>query len=332
MKSFEFDPASYSKNEYFIGGVRTYVYNESSLKPYLQLINDHSFQQGDDGKNNDIPINVLYLAHYRGGDYHFTESIAYNILRQYYEKKPDDPVPLICVTFDNRNHGERLLKEQHNRSWKSGNDTHGVDMISMIRGGIDDLKLVMDYLPSYLNLEYHLTPKIKYQLQAQIKFNNTLSGYSQGAHTVIRFANKYPELVDILNPVVGCNDLSSLLLNRLLGNKQGDAAFDKKWFYFNYEEIPLSQQQQQLQYPEAFHNLLRQEDTDIFENFPFNKVKLFASFGDDDTLVPPSLSRSWVEMYLNTNRDSEVFVQKDIGHEATPEMIENFTSWLVKHT
>ena len=113
----------------------------------------------------------------------------------------------------------------------------------MIDGIIDDTKLIMTYLPSYLNLEYHLCDHAKVHHNTTIKFSNILSGYSLGGHTVIRFANKYPDLVDIINPVVGCNDLSSLLINRLFNSELDSPNFDKRWFYFDYNELMLTDDQ-----------------------------------------------------------------------------------------
>lgn len=330
MKAFGFDPKSFSKREIFIGGVDTYVYNDSLLIPYIENFNAQAESTIEGGHNlKELPINVLYLVHQRGGDYTLTESIAYKTLKEYYEKKEDARIPLICVTFDNRNHGSRNVNESSNKSWKGGNKTHGVDMISMIKGNVDDLKLIIDFLPSYLNLEPHVSPSAK-KFDTKIKYNNILSGYSLGGHTVIRFANLYPHLVSIINPVVGCCSLSTLLLNRLFQYKLEDAEFDKKWFYFNYDELPLTKEQQLEYYPESFHKLISDEDVEIFENFPFHKIKVFASFGKNDTLVPPTLSKLWIDLYTTTNSDSEVFIQEDVGHDVTPEMIDKFTTWLTK--
>lgn len=334
MKAFQFDPATYSKKDIFIGGISTYLYNTEALIPYVEKFNEsvkHHDNNVSRNQFNELPVNVVYLLHQRCGDYKFTESIAYTILKQYYEKK-EQKVPLICVTFDNRNHGARKVDDLKNSSWKSGNDTHALDMISMIDGIIDDTKLIMTYLPSYLNLEYHLCDQAKVHHNTTIKFSNILSGYSLGGHTVIRFANKYPDLVDIINPVVGCNDLSSLLINRLFNSELDSPNFDKRWFYFDYNELMLTDDQKKSIYPEAFHNYICQEDGEIFDNFPFSKIKMFASFGEKDTLVPPRLSKVWVDFYTNTNSSTGVFIQEDVGHDVTPEMVDKFTTWLVEHT
>lgn len=329
MKDFEYDPSTFSKKEVFIGGINTFVYNSEALVPYVQKFNDQASSAEDHASLKDLPVNVHYLVHYRGGDHTFTESVAYNVLQQYYSKKQADPVPLICVTFDNRNHGTRTVDKKYNSSWKSGNDTHGLDMVSQIHGNVQDLKLITEYLPSYLNLEYHMSDFVKHNVETKVQFRNIFSGYSVGGHTVIRFAHKHPELITVLNPVVGCSALTNLLLNRLLKIKSDHADFDKKWFYADYSELPLTEEQREKQYPEAFHKDLSQEDISIFENFPFASINTFASFGADDTLVPPSLTRLWIELYENNNPQTKLVVQPGVGHDVTAEMIDTFTSWLV---
>ena len=80
MKLFEFDPESYSKVTYNIGGIATHVYNSDKLVSYVEQFNkvDHPVDV--------IPINVVYLIHHREGNYKYTEAVAYNYLKQYYEK------------------------------------------------------------------------------------------------------------------------------------------------------------------------------------------------------------------------------------------------------
>ncbi|KAI5960866.1 hypothetical protein CANMA_003952 [Candida margitis] len=317
------------------GGIRTYVYNSDSLSAYVKSFNNATTNI------DEIPVNVVYLIHPRLGNYKFTESIAYNVLHQYYAKKQTTTSsstatpPLICVTFDLRNHGEREVDSLNNYGWNElpdrKNDTHAVDMVSSIMGNVADIKLIIDFLPSYLNLDALLSNRFKQTHQHyNIQYNNILSGYSLGGHTVFRFANEYPDLVTAINPVVGSIDLSSLLVNRLKQNPVDGDNYDKKWFFYNYAELGLTAKQQDTQYPETFHKLLSKQDEDIFENFPMGKIAMFASFGKEDTLVPPRLSLVWCDTYLNTNDKSEVFVQDGVGHEVTKEMIDSFTTWLAK--
>ena len=321
MKLFEFDPESYSKVTYNIGGIATHVYNSDKLASYVEQFNkvDHPVDV--------IPINVVYLIHHREGNYKYTEAVAYNYLKQYYEKKSNVETPLICITFDIPNHGQRLIDNENNQGWNENNQNHAIDMMSIIDSTIQNIKLIMDFLPSYLNLDYYLTPEFRAINQStEIKFNNILCGYSLGGHVVIRYAMQYPQLVQAIHPVVGCSDLTSLFITRLRSIKDND----KKFFYFNYDELDLSNDEK-LKYPESLHKKISKQDQAIFENFPMNKIKMFACFGKDDTLVPQNLSSVWCDLYLNTNDSTGVYIAEGVGHDVTDKMIDNFTTWLAKN-
>lgn len=289
-----------------------YVYNTSVLQSYIE-----SFKA--DEKHSEIPVNVLYLVHHRQGDYSYTEAVGERIVSEY---SKDAKVPLIAVTFDIANHGSRKVNDLANEDWKSGNETHALDMISCIDLTINDVKLIMDFLPSYLDLDAHVCPKLK-EDNISIKFRNILSGYSLGGHVVIRFANRYPDLVSAINPNVGCSDLTSLLINRL----KRTTDFDKKYFYSSYGELSLDATEKR-RYPEALHRHLSAEDTQIFEQFPSNKVLVYATFFDDDPLAPPRLSRLWVDFYQNTSNNSGAFYEKGRVHDITEQMLAKFIEWL----
>ncbi|WPK23261.1 hypothetical protein PUMCH_000496 [Australozyma saopauloensis] len=301
-----------SKKEFFIGSIKVYVYNADILPAYVEL-----FKQ--EHKCLNIPVNVLYLVHHRQGDYSYTEAVAERVVAEY---SKDAKVPMIAVTFDIANHGERKVSELANEDWRSGNETHALDMISCIDLTIHDLKLIMDFLPGYLDLDAHVNASLKEE-NVGLKFHNILAGYSIGGHVVIRFASRYPELVSAINPNVGCSDLTSLLYNRLKRSKN----FDKKFFYSTYGELELDATERK-RYPEALHKYLSQEDMQIFERFPVNQVLMYATFYDDDPLVPPRISKLWVDTCLNSNTDSAVYYEKGRIHDITLEMVDGFISWL----
>ncbi|KAH0835343.1 hypothetical protein AYO21_01562 [Fonsecaea monophora] len=57
---------------------------------------------------------------------------------------------LIAVTFDQRNHGSRLVSAIANEAWRSGNEHHALDMFSCFAGTAVDTSLLLDYLPGYI--------------------------------------------------------------------------------------------------------------------------------------------------------------------------------------
>uniref|UniRef100_A0A0L0P4G9 AB hydrolase-1 domain-containing protein n=1 Tax=Candidozyma auris TaxID=498019 RepID=A0A0L0P4G9_CANAR len=295
--------------EYFIGGIKVNAFNTECLAPYIEKCNKTI-------GNDHIKINVLYLLHQRGGDTSYTNAIAQHVIDKF--TKASD-LPLVAVTFDLRNHGSRVVDDDRNGDWASGNKTHAIDMVSAIHGNVADLKLIIDFLPACFDLD-----PLNKDPDMPIRFNNIVSGYSLGAHVAIRFANTYPDLVSIINPTIGSYDMTSLLLNRL----KKTSNFDKKWFYCTYEELELNDEEKRL-YPEAFHKLVSAEDIQIFENFPYEKVKMFASFFKDDPLVPSRISSLWADMYMNDNSSTQVYYEEGAKHDVTPAMINSFATWLI---
>lgn len=315
MIQFDVDLTKFSKKEFVIGGVTTYVYNSEAIAPYV-----HSLGPNPDLES--IQLNFLYLVHHRSGNYEYTEATGVKILENL---KQDASIPLIPVTFDIRNHGARMVDQSKNSTWRSGNKTHGLDMLSCIQGTIYDLKMIMDFLPDYLNLDSLLAGPLR-EKGLKYKYFNILSGYSVGAHVVIRFANQYPQLVSIINPNVGCSDLTSLLVTRLKGSKD----YSKKLFYCSYDELDLTEEQKE-KYPESFHELISNQDLDIMENFPFRSIKMFATFYREDPVVPPQITKLWTDMYLNSNGSSAVYYEEGAIHDITEKMVIQFTTWLSQY-
>ncbi|KAF5722169.1 alpha beta hydrolase family domain-containing protein [Fusarium mundagurra] len=76
-----------------------------------------------------------------------------------------------------------------------------MDLMSMISGSAQDFKLILDYLPAYL---------------ARFRnFHNVMLGVSLGGHTAWRMASAAPGQFEAFAIVVGCPNLTSLLLSRL---------------------------------------------------------------------------------------------------------------------
>lgn len=102
-------PVSYKR--YNIGGLLTTIYGQSELP-----------QHPDE-------IVCFWLLHGRGDT---QDSMAYTaaaLLNAWNAaRKSESAKGLICVCFDQRNHGSRMVENGNNISWKQGNPTHGQDM------------------------------------------------------------------------------------------------------------------------------------------------------------------------------------------------------------
>ncbi|KAJ5108665.1 hypothetical protein N7456_005340 [Penicillium angulare] len=292
-----------SKTELAIGGLKLYVYG-------LDEINS-SPPEGFSGE-----VAVLYMAHNRTRTYRVMEDMAHELLHRYRtDTRKGEPIGLIAVTMNMRNHGDREVDPNANRTWKDGNENHAMDIVSMISGSAQDFKLVLDYLPAYL-------PQFN-------RFYNIMYGVSLGGHTAWRIAS-------LISPgqfygyamIVGCPSLSTLLLNRLgidPTSVNGDDTLD-------YEKLKqLMNPKQQRRWPEPLAKIVHQDDRKVSNDFPTD-VPLFLCNGLHDKLVPAKYTNTWVEARRQSpegsKQDITFFVQENTGHSCTKEMIAMMAVWL----
>ncbi|OKL60967.1 hypothetical protein UA08_03691 [Talaromyces atroroseus] len=284
-----------SKKELVIGGVRIYIYGLEELHR---------------GENERIA--VLYLAHNRTRTYLVTEGIAHEVLHRYRADGRQKTAQLIAVTMNMRNHGDREISPRANRTWKDGNENHGVDLLSMISGSAQDFKLVMDYLPAYLP-EY-----------AQLY--NIMAGVSLGGHTAWRMAALAPGQFHAFAMIVGSPNLRSLLLSRLGLNSTTDHS-QLDYDGMSYEDLHgIMRPRQQRMWPRTLDKIIGEGDRKAFEEFPTG-VPLLLCNGKYDKLVPAKYTASWVEKRKQSN-NIEFFVQDNTGHSCTKEMVSMLARWL----
>ncbi|WEJ95815.1 hypothetical protein PSN45_003343 [Yamadazyma tenuis] len=317
MKKAPFDPARFDHNETFISGIPVHIYNTAPLKDYLSQFD---FKK-ETSHLTKIPIKVLYLIHGRYRNYTDTESMGYYMTDKYYKLKGDVDIPLVFVTFDVSNHGSRLLNKSANNDWAEGNKNHALDMVSIIDDSVLKLKLIMDYLPFYLNLDSFVPKLTDYKFE----FSNVVSGYSLGGHIIHRFVDKYPDSVDVIIPFIGSSDISSLMIDRLLKVSPTGS----KRYLQDYDELKFTDEQKLL-YPKSFHEYVSSIDQSVSENFPFGRIKMFAAYGSADPIVPPAYSKLFCSLHKIGDPDTEVFYQEGVGHDVTLEMLDKSVEWLVK--
>ncbi|ANB13126.1 hypothetical protein AWJ20_1407 [Sugiyamaella lignohabitans] len=304
-----------------IGGIAVYVYgldrigNVSSIKT----------------------LNAVYVLHPRLGDYTYSEALALAWLDSYYEFSTDNKAPLIAVTFDNRNHGKRVIDPVGNESWaissepnKIYNELHAQDMCSSIDGSVLDTSLVIDYLPSVL----------PFKVQSPIR--NVIAGVSLGGHMAWRVAHLLgPDKVYAILPIIGSPNLSILLLERLyfqVLHKTPDFDFSPPWQTTVadnvYHQLVSSSEygsQVETLLPRPLFNLVSRQDYELERHFPV-PIKVFMLCGRDDPLVPAKYTEKWVaSRALQDHRrplDLKLYIQPNTGHVCTPEMTRQAGLWI----
>ncbi|KAI0077269.1 hypothetical protein K474DRAFT_1707442 [Panus rudis PR-1116 ss-1] len=103
------------------------------------------------------PVAVLFLLHGRYGSANAVEWVAESLLNGIRNREAERHAEheLLIVTFDHRNHGERLVNPVANHHWQKEkpeqhNERHAIDMYSIQVGTTRDVSFLIDFLPAYL--------------------------------------------------------------------------------------------------------------------------------------------------------------------------------------
>ncbi|KAJ5233481.1 uncharacterized protein N7469_005247 [Penicillium citrinum] len=109
---------------------------------------------------------------------------------------------LIAVSFDQRNHGKRLIDPLANEAWRQGNPRHAQDMFSVFQGTARDTSLLMDYLASFIfpNDEHLIS-------------ENLVLGVSLGGHAAWSCLLHDPRMTAGVI-IIGCPDYLNLMVDR----------------------------------------------------------------------------------------------------------------------
>ncbi|EOD47820.1 hypothetical protein GTA08_BOTSDO06752 [Neofusicoccum parvum] len=105
---------------------------------------------------------------------------------------------LVAVSFDQRNHGTRLVDAVSNEAWRNGNPRHAQDMFSIYHGTANDTSLLLSYLPAYIS------PQLT---------QNLVLGISLGGHATWQVALQEPRITTAVS-IIGCPDYTTLMRQR----------------------------------------------------------------------------------------------------------------------
>jgi hypothetical protein len=88
-------------------------------------------------------VACLWLLHPRLTNEAAMHPLAAQTIRGWYARRPKGGAGLIAVSFDQRNHGGRLVDALANESWRKGNKRHAQDMFSVYRTGPPGLPILI---------------------------------------------------------------------------------------------------------------------------------------------------------------------------------------------
>lgn len=165
-----------------------------------------------------------------------------------------------------------------------------------------------------------------------------MAGISLGAHTAYRLASLAPHQLKGFAIIVGCPNLTSLLLSRLGIDPANLGTTATELDTLSYDRLEkVMDEQQKLRWPRALAEVVREGDRKVYEEFPADLPLLICN-GKQDPLVPAFYTASWVEKRrrrragLTSGKEENVnfFVQENTGHSCTKEMVAMMAVWLGK--
>ncbi len=209
----------------------------------------------------------------------------------------------IVITFSQRNHGERALRDESNLSWKEGNDDHAIDMWTIQYGTARDISYILDILPIILG---------KLDQQSTNIHKVGVIGFSLGGHTtLLAMANE--RRLDFGVSIVGCADYLSLMKHRYRQVFNKDPAEDGT----SFKSLLPNSLLQVLQLYDPVHRMKDMCDR-----------PLLMLNGGKDQLVPFDCSKAFVDELTRMNPLFKVHVDPEAGHKLTDWMKERMQDFL----
>ncbi|OCH94879.1 alpha/beta-hydrolase [Obba rivulosa] len=277
---------SIQKQSIPVSGLTVHVYSQSDIDPAT-------------------PVAILVFLHGRLGSVENVEWVAHSTLQGVQERRKDGAQPaqdLLIVTFDQRNHGSRLVTELANEDWAKKNDRHAIDMYAIYDGTSRDVSYLIDFLPAYL------FPSGERQITQWL-----VGGISLGGHASWLTLRTEPR-VKLGIPIIGCPDYLALMTDRAIKNGLTTGA---------------------PHFPDALLAVIKKDDpasapyTSKEADNPFLGKKILVLSGADDKLVPWAASEKFVEsLELGESGVKKVVLAPGVGHECTPDMVKEMTKFI----
>ncbi|KAK4223876.1 hypothetical protein QBC38DRAFT_486735 [Podospora fimiseda] len=170
-----------------LAGLQTDVYGLSLLSPSA------------------TQVTCLWLHHQRTRSKESMREFASLILSTYYSSSSSSSNSsrgLICLAYDQRNHGTRTVNPHTTGSWRDGNPNHAVDMWGMVNGMVADQSLLIDLVEGYLFPEGNRSIG-----------QHLVLGVSLGGHSAWQTLFK-DKRVRASVAVIGCPDYMELMSDR----------------------------------------------------------------------------------------------------------------------
>ncbi|KAM5352684.1 hypothetical protein ACJ41O_005406 [Fusarium nematophilum] len=276
------------------------------------------------------PVTCLWLLHPRTRTRARMRDIASRTIAAW--QAHSSSKGLIALAFDMPNHGSRLVSEPANLAWDDGNASHALDMMGMVKGGVADMRGLMDLVAGYLGREVD---------------GHVCLGWSLGGHSAWQ-AWFGEERIDAAVVVVGCPDFMGLMSDRadLAGLDCGAGFLGSKYFPQDLIKTCLGHDPKALLFGTSSvpsSSPLSAADQARLRPILNSRVKgkkLLLCSGGEDALVPYANSRLLVNLlkeavgaggwYHDGGVVLEDRVYEGVGHRFSAAMVEDAVRFLVE--
>ncbi|EPS39990.1 hypothetical protein H072_6414 [Dactylellina haptotyla CBS 200.50] len=289
-----------SKQTYYIAGIEVTIYGVAEI---------HS---------SATSVACLFLLHPRLETSKYAEPIALRCLQAYHATPSQAERGLIVVSFDQRNHGTRLVSSKANESWRSGNELHALDMFGIYQGTSHDASLLMDHISSYVFPDGNKTVD-----------EWLCAGVSLGGHaTWLSLVNEPRVKAGVI--IIGCPDFQGVMTHRAWKSKLES--------YKNGEFVGS------VDYPKALDATVRKtdpagiimrdrskDDTLRLLKERLGGKKLLALSGGADKLVPYECSKPFMDLLMVEGQglvDVRDIVYEGVGHDCTEQMVKELVAFV----
>ncbi|KAK4700254.1 hypothetical protein P7C70_g6000, partial [Phenoliferia sp. Uapishka_3] len=247
---------------------------------------------------------VIFLLHGRFGSAADRRiSFFANSLISHSQSQSGAGKDLLVVTFDQRNHGERVVEAQRNNGWKEKgtkdrieNESHAVDMYSIQTGTARDVSFLIDFLALTI---------FKYDERTITDY--FVTGISLGGHSTW-LALAHDPRITLGIPIIGSPSILTLLSHRAasLAAPLGPLPIAAPYF------------------PKSFLDLIERHDPVNVSIEAWKDKRILVLSGEDDTLVNygDGGTDTWVQKLKAAGVDVDVVVQSGVGHALSPEMVQ----------
>ncbi|KAF3932923.1 hypothetical protein ABW20_dc0100909 [Dactylellina cionopaga] len=289
-----------SKQSHHIAGIDVTIYGASEILPSV------------------TSVSCLFLLHPRLATLAYVEPIALRCLQAHHANSSQSEKGLIVASFDQRNHGTRLVSHKANDVWRSGNELHAIDMFGIYQGTSQDVSLLIDHIPSYV------FPNGEKTVDGWLS-----AGVSLGGHAAwLNLINEPRIKAGVV--VIGCPDFERIMTHRAEKSKLQSY---KEGRFLGSADYPKALDATVKKTDPAGIIMTNKSITDqlrlIEERLGGKKILVLC--GGADKLVPYDCSKPFLDLLKTEGKglvDAQDIVYEGVGHECTEQMVKELVAFV----